>query len=57
MTTHIDAEGFHLEVLGQCMTNPRKGSQHTQTVEARYLWSYAQEEALTALSEQGEDKC
>jgi hypothetical protein len=57
VTTPIDEEGFHIEVIGQCMTNPRKGSQHTQTVEARYLWSYAQEEALTALSEQGEDRC
>ena len=55
--TNVDAEGYHLEVLGTCMTNSRAGSQHTQTVEAKYLWSFAQEEALVALSEQGADKC
>ena len=55
--TNVDAEGYHIEVLGTCMTNSRAGSQHTQTVEAKHLWSFAQEEALTALSEQGPDKC
>ena len=54
---HIDPQGYHLEVLGTCLTNSRAGSQHTQTVEARHLWSYAQEEALVAMSEQGPDKC
>ena len=55
--TNVDAEGYHLEVLGTCMTNSQAGSQHTQTVEAKYLWSFAQEEALVALSEKGADKC
>lgn len=54
---HDDDNGYDIEVLGQCRTNPREGSQHTQNVEARFLWSYAQEEALVALSEQGADKC
>jgi hypothetical protein len=53
----IDAEGYHLEVLGACTTNTRAGSQFTQDVDAKYLWSYAQEEALVAVSEQGTDKC
>jgi hypothetical protein len=55
MTKKIDADGFELEVLGQCTTNPRAGSQHTQTVEPRLLWSYAQEEALLALSDRAAD--
>ena len=53
----IDAEGYHIEVLGSCTTNSRAGSQFNQDVDAKYLWSYAQEEALLALSEQGPDKC
>lgn len=53
----IDADGYHIEVLGSCTTNSRAGSQFTQDVDAKYLWSYAQEEALIALSEQGSDKC
>lgn len=52
-----DDKHYHLEVLGSCTTNPTPGSQHTQTVEARHLWSYAQEEALVAMSEQGSDGC
>lgn len=52
-----DDDGYDIEVLGQCRTNPRQGSQHTQNVDAKYLWSYAQEEALVALSEQGDNKC
>ena len=32
-----DNKHYHLEVLGTCMTNPTKGSQHTQTVEAKHL--------------------
>lgn len=52
-----DDKRYHLEVLGTCMTNPTPDSQHTQTVEAKYLWSYAQEEALVAMSEQGGDGC
>lgn len=55
--SNVDPQGYHLEVLGTCMTNSRTGSQHTQTVDAKYLWSYAQEEALVAMSEQGPDKC
>ncbi|UGS88687.1 hypothetical protein KOL96_00030 (plasmid) [Ralstonia wenshanensis] len=54
---HDDDNGYDIEVLGQCRTNPQEGSQHTQNVEAKFLWSYAQEEALVALSEQGPDKC
>ena len=53
----IDAEGYHIEVLGSCTTNSRAGSQFNQDVDAKYLWSYAQEEALIAVSEQGPDKC
>ena len=48
---------FASEVLGTCPTNTTPGSQRDRTVEARFLWSYAQEEALIALSEQGPDKC
>jgi hypothetical protein len=48
---------YHLEVLGTCMTNTTPHSQFDAKVEAKYLWSYAQEEALVALSEQGGDKC
>lgn len=54
---NIDENGYHLEVLGTCTTNTTVGSQHTQTVEPKHLWSYAQEEALVAMSEQGGDKC
>jgi hypothetical protein len=50
-------EHYDTEVLGTCMTNPTAGSQYTQTVEAKYLWSYAQEEALIGLSERGADGC
>lgn len=53
----VDAQGYELEVLGQCKTNTRPNSQFTQQVEARHLWSYAQEEALVAVSEQGNGKC
>jgi hypothetical protein len=52
-----DNKHYHLEVLGTCMTNPTSGSQYTQTVEGKYLWSYAQEEALVAVSDQGNDGC
>ena len=55
MTT--DTQEFEREIIGSCTTNTRAGSQHTQVVDAKYLWSYAQEEALMALSEQGADKC
>lgn len=51
-----DAEGYELEVIGSTTTNPTPNSQHPQTVDAKYLWSFAQEEALVALSEQGADK-
>lgn len=57
MGKEIDAEGYEIEVLGTCQTNPRQASQHQQNVEARHLWSYAQEEALVAVSELGKDKC
>jgi hypothetical protein len=57
MGNPVDAQGYELEVLGQCMTNSRAGSQHTQVVPPDLLWSYAQEEALVAVSEQGADKC
>lgn len=57
MGNRIDKEGYEIEVLGSCMTNATAGSQHTQTVDAKYLWSYAQEEALVALSEKGKDNC
>ena len=57
MANKIDKDGYEVEVLGTCMTNSTVGSQHTQTVDSKYLWSYAQEEALVALSEQGGDKC
>jgi hypothetical protein len=53
----VDTQGYELEVLGQCKTNTRPNSQFTQQVEARHLWSYAQEEALVAVSEQGNGKC
>jgi hypothetical protein len=42
---------YDLEVLGTCMTNTRPGSQHVATVQPRHLWSFAQEEALIAVSE------
>jgi hypothetical protein len=48
---------YDIEVLGTCMTNSTAGSQHTQTIDAKYLWSYAQEEALVAVSEKGGDGC
>lgn len=51
-----DAEGYVLEVIGGSTTNPVPNSQHPQTVEAKHLWSFAQEEAIVALSEQGADK-
>lgn len=57
MANKIDKDGYEIEVLGTCMTNSTVGSQHTRPVDAKYLWSYAQEEALVALSEQGGDKC
>lgn len=53
----IDAEGYQIEVVGSCTTNSRPGSQFNQDIDAKYLWSYAQEEALIAVSEQGPDKC
>lgn len=52
-----DNKHYDIEVLGICMTNPTKGSQYTQDVEGKYLWSYAQEEALVAVSEKGGDGC
>ena len=52
-----DNKHYDIEVLGTCMTNLTKGSQYTQNVEGKYLWSYAQEEALVAVSEKGGDGC
>jgi hypothetical protein len=46
---------LHREVIGSSTTNSTAGSQHTQTVDARFLWSYAQEEALLALSDRAAD--
>jgi hypothetical protein len=46
---------FDREVVGGSTTNATAGSQHTQTVDAKYLWSYAQEEALTAVAEKAAD--
>jgi hypothetical protein len=51
------SDEYHLEVLGQCMTNPKEGSKHDATVEFKHLWSFAQEEALVAVSEQQANKC
>ena len=48
---------YDIEVLGTCRTNSTAGSQHTQTVDAKYLWSYAQEEALVAIAEKAGDGC
>ncbi|UZG44885.1 DUF2515 family protein [Caldimonas thermodepolymerans] len=45
------------DVLGTCRTNNTPGSRHDQTVEAHHLWSYAQEEALIAVSEPAPDRC
>jgi len=56
-TKEIDDEGYEIEVLGTCMTNDRPDSEYVQIVEWRYLWSYAQEAALMAVSEPGDDKC
>ncbi len=55
-TVNTDAEGYELEVIGGSTTNPVPNSQHPQTVDAKYLWSFAQEEALVAISERGPDK-
>jgi len=52
-----DDRHYDLEVLGTCMTNSTQGSQFAATVECKYLWSFAQEEALVALSEKGDDGC
>lgn len=52
-----DTNGYDIEVLGTCQTNSRPDSQHKQKVEPRHLWSYAQEEALVAVSEKSGDGC
>jgi len=57
MTNKVDADGYAIEVIGTCTTNPKEGSQHQQQVMAHHLWSFAQEEALMALCEQAPDKC
>ncbi len=54
---HVDIDGYEVEMLGTCMTNTRQGSHYNQIVQAKHLWSYAQEEALIAVCEQGGDKC
>jgi hypothetical protein len=41
----------HREVIGGCTTNTTPCSQHTQTVEPRLLWSYAQNAALLAVAD------
>ncbi len=51
-------KGVTLEVLGNCMTNAKPGSQHDAKVEYRHLWSYAQQAALIAVSEKSDkDGC
>ena len=55
MTTN--PKHFDREVIGTCTTNSTAGSQHTQTVDGKYLWSYAQEEALVAIAEKSGDGC
>lgn len=49
-------EEYEIEVLASCSTNTEPGSKHDRPVEPNLLWSYAQEEALVAVSEQGPDK-
>jgi hypothetical protein len=46
---------MHREVIGNSTTNPRSGSQHAQTLEPRWLWSYAQAAALTCIAEKAAD--
>lgn len=46
-----DAIRYDIEEIGSCVTNTRPGSQHIVTVDDRFFWSYAQEEALIAVSE------
>lgn len=58
MTNANQRKGVDVEVLGTCMTNTTPGSQHTATVEYHHLWSYAQQAALIAVSENnGPDDC
>lgn len=52
----ISRDEYEIEVLASCSTNSEPGSQHNRPVEPNLLWSYAQEEALVAVSEQGPDK-
>jgi hypothetical protein len=42
---------YHREVIGGSTTNTTQDSQHTQTVEPRWLWSYAQHAALLAVAD------
>ena len=56
--TKTDEKGVSIEVLGTCMTNTREGSQHDAKVEYRYLWSFAQQAALIAVSDKNpQDGC
>ncbi|MBA4109695.1 MAG: hypothetical protein C0487_08895 [Leptothrix sp. (in: Bacteria)] len=50
-------EDYQTEVIGTCATNAKAGSEFTREIDPKFLWSYAQEEALIALSEKGKDGC
>jgi len=53
-----DEKGVSIEVLGTCMTNTTADSQHDAKVEYRHLWSYAQQAALIAVSDNNtQDGC
>ncbi len=52
-----DKSEYDVEVLGTCMTNPTRNTEHAAPVAGRYLWSYAQEEALIAMSEKRGGGC
>lgn len=53
-----DEKGVSIEVLGTCITNTTADSQHDAKVEYRHLWSYAQQAALIAVSDNNtQDGC
>lgn len=49
-------DGREIEVLGTCMTQAQADTQLGHNVAPGLVWSYAQEEALIGVSEQGQDK-
>jgi len=58
MADATEEKGVAIEVLGTCETNTTPDSQHTAKVEYHHLWSYAQQAALIAVSENnGPDGC